>query len=85
MQEQYKWGSKFLENLSSDLAKEFPSVKGFSYRNLKNIRQWVTFWDRDEIGKQLVSQLCQVPWGHNIVIIQKSKNIQEAIFYIQKI
>jgi len=64
MQEQYKWGSKFLENLSNDLSKEFPTIKGFSYRNLKNIRQWVAFWNRDEIGKQVVSQLCQVPWGH---------------------
>ena len=82
MQEQYKWGSKFLEKVLNDLAKEFPSVKGFSYRNLKNIRQWVNFWD-NEIGKQVVSQLCQVPWGHNIVIIQKCKDIKEAIYYVQ--
>ena len=27
----------------------------------------------------------QVPWGHNILIFTKSKNIQEALFYIQKI
>ena len=39
VQKEYKWGSKFLENLSKDLSKEFPDVKGFSYRNLKNIRQ----------------------------------------------
>jgi len=82
VQKEYKWGSKFLENLSKDLSKEFPDVKGFSYRNLKNIRQWVTFWNNAK-GKQLVSQLFQIPWGHNIVIIQKCKNIDEAIFYVQ--
>ena len=54
LQTNYKWGSKFLENLSKDLSKEFSDVKGFSYRNLKHIRQWVKFWD-NEIGKQLVS------------------------------
>jgi len=33
------------------------------------------------IGQQLVDQ---IPWGHNIVIITKSKDINEALFYIQK-
>ena len=56
VQKEYKWGSKFLANLSKDLSKEFPDVKGFSYRNLKNIRQWVNFWDNEK-GKQVVSQL----------------------------
>ena len=81
VQKEYKWGSKFLENLSKDLSKEFPDVKGFSYRNLKNIRQWVKFWNNEK-GKQVVSQLFQIPWGHNIVIIQKCKNIDEAVFYV---
>ena len=82
VQKEYKWGSKFLENLSKDLSKEFPYVKVFSYRNLKNIRQWVKFWNNEK-GKQVVSQLFQIPWGHNIVIIQKCKNIDEAVFYIR--
>ncbi len=25
----------------------------------------------------------QIPWGHNIVIIQKCKDINEAIFYVE--
>jgi|GEM_PF-4650288 len=29
----------FLQTLSADLCKEFPTMKGFSYRNLKSIRQ----------------------------------------------
>jgi len=83
VQEYYIWGSKFLENLSKDLSKEFPDLKCFSYRNLKNIRQWVWFWDKKEIWKQVISQLFQIPWEHNIVIIQKCKNIQETIYYIK--
>ncbi|ABE52141.1 PDDEXK nuclease domain-containing protein [Methanococcoides burtonii] len=34
--------------------------------------------------QQAVAQLTQVPWGHNIVIISKCKNLNEALFYIQK-
>ena len=50
-QQEYKWGSGFLEKLSRDLSAEFPDVKGFSYTNVKNIRQWFVFW------QQLVGEL----------------------------
>lgn len=75
------WGSGFLEQLSKDLSLEFPDMQGFSHRNLKYIKQWFLFYSK---GKQAVAQLLQVPWGHNIVIIQKSHNIEEATFYIHK-
>ncbi len=34
--------------------------------------------------KQDISQIIQIPWGHNIVVITKIKNVDEAIFYVQK-
>lgn len=89
MQEEHKWGSGFLEKLSRDLSAEFPDVKGFSHRNLKYIRQWFLFWQQvvaqfeNEKRKQVVSQIFMIPWGHNIVILQKCKNIDEAIYYVQ--
>ena len=100
-QQEYKWGSGFLEKLSRDLSAEFPDVKGFSYTNVKNIRQWFVFWQQlvgelkttksqQLVGessvdktKQIVSQIFMIPWGHNIAIIQKCKNIDEAIYYVQ--
>lgn len=52
------WGDGFLKQISHDLHEAFPSVKGFSYRNLKYMRQWVQFWSSDaEIGQQPVAQL----------------------------
>ena len=51
------WGDGFLKQLSSDLAEEFPEMKGFSYRNLKSIRQLYLYYSQEDmIGKQLVSQ-----------------------------
>lgn len=35
-----KWGNKVIEQLSTDLQKELPGLRGFSYRNLKNMRQF---------------------------------------------
>lgn len=76
------WGDGFLLQMSRDLQAEFPDMKGFSKRNLELIRQWYRFWsEQPAIAKQLVAQ---IPWGHNLVIISKIKNIEEAAFYVQK-
>jgi predicted nuclease of restriction endonuclease-like (RecB) superfamily len=81
-----KWGEGFLLKLSQDLMLEFPGIKGFSKRNLELIRQWYLFYKQETaIAKQAVSQLTQIPWGHNIAIIAKCKNIQEALYYVQNI
>lgn len=82
-QQNSSWGDGFLTQLSQDLIHEFPDIKGFSLRNLKYIRQWVQFWQGAlAIGQQAVAQLCQIPWGHNIVIISKCQNVEEACFYL---
>ncbi len=44
MQKNSQWGDGFLNQLSQDLMAEFPEVKGFSYRNLKYVRQWYSFY-----------------------------------------
>lgn len=90
-QTQWEWGSGFLRQLSADLMLEFPEMKGFSASNLKYIRQWHLFWAADAIGqqpvgqfaKQPVSQILAIPWGHNLAIIAKCKQHDEALFYVQ--
>ncbi|MDM8524633.1 PDDEXK nuclease domain-containing protein [Desulfococcaceae bacterium HSG8] len=84
-QKSAKWGDGFLKQLSKDLSSEFPDMKGFSKRNLELIRQWYVFYNQEDlIAKQAVSQLVQIPWGHNIAIISKCKNLDEAFFYVQR-
>ena len=34
-------------------------------------------------SQQVVGQITSIPWGHNIAIIAKCKNIDEALFYVQ--
>ena len=77
------WGKGFLNQLSRDLMAEFPDMKGFSARNLRFIRQWVLFWiDDSAIWQQAVAKLALIPWGHNQVIINKCKSIQEGLYYV---
>lgn len=61
-QEKTNWGSKFLNQLSADLQREFPEVKGFSLTNIKYIRQWYLFYNQQVIiGQQVVDQLKNEP------------------------
>ncbi len=79
------WGDGLLAQISADLKSEFQNIQGFSVRNLKYMRQWFLFWNIDnQIGQQLVAQIFKIPWGHHIAIIAKIKNIEEAVFYLQK-
>jgi predicted nuclease of restriction endonuclease-like (RecB) superfamily len=90
-QTQVDWGAGFLKQLSADLMSEFPEQKGFSASNLKYIRQWHLFWAPAAIGqqpvgqiaKQPVSQIFSIPWGHNLAIIAKCKQHDEALYYVQ--
>ncbi len=60
-QEKSKWGEAIIRELSNDLIKEFPEMKGFSKTNIFNIRKWYLFYkDSNEKIQQLVGQL---PWG----------------------
>lgn len=86
-----KWGDAFLSTMSKDLRRAFPNVSGFSVQNLKSIRYWYKFYNSDENGLQLVSQIEMVekmvksiPWGHNQRIAYKCNSIPEALFYVQK-
>ncbi len=93
-QKNSNWGDGFIKQLSKDLSSEFPDMKGFSYSNLKYIKQWYRFWYQtdtlsDKKGQQVVDQLqtnliFQIPWGHNLVIISKTKFVEKALFYAQK-
>lgn len=59
----------------------FIIIGGNTVSNLKYIRQWYLYFEKSQ---QIVGQITQIPWGHNIVIITKIKNVDEAIFYVQK-
>jgi predicted nuclease of restriction endonuclease-like (RecB) superfamily len=77
----YNWGDKLIDQISLDLKEKFPEMKGFSTRNIKYCRNFYSFYSSSSIGQQLVAQ---IPWGHNILIFSKSKDSNEAHFYIQQ-
>lgn len=80
-QENSKWGSKVIEQLAKDLKQSFPDMTGFSARNLKYMRYFAESWPEFAIGQQAVAQ---IPWGHNILLLQKLKTIDERLWYANK-
>lgn len=80
-QEREGWGAKIIERLAKDLRAEFPDMKGFSPRNLKYMRKFAETWPDEQFVQQLVAQL---PWGHNVRILDQLKTPEEREWYIRK-
>ncbi|MFK7864209.1 MAG: YhcG family protein [Pseudohongiellaceae bacterium] len=80
-QKEEGWGSKVIVQLSRDLKREFPKMSGFSQTNLKYMRTFAEAWPDWAIGQQLVDQ---IPWSHNMVILQQIKEPEVRIWYIKK-
>jgi len=76
-----KWGNKFIENLARDIKLEFPSVSGYSTRNLKYMSKLALEYSDSEFVQQLVAQ---IPWGHNIILLDKIDDIKIRRWYIEK-
>ena len=84
-----KWGDGIIEQLSQDLKTNFPDMSGFSSRNLWYMKKWYSFYSQPDTKlPQVVAEIEKlffaVPWGHQRCIIDKIKNIKEAVFYINK-
>ena len=80
-QEADGWGSQVIKRLSDDLRRDFPESSGFSPRNLNNMRAFAGCYPDRAIVQQVVAQL---PWGHNIQLLQKVKDPDERQWYAQQ-
>lgn len=75
------WGNKFIDNLSYDIQIAFPERKGYSVRNLKYMAKFATRFSDRKIVQEV---LAQIPWGHNIVLLDKVADMDERKWYIKK-
>jgi predicted nuclease of restriction endonuclease-like (RecB) superfamily len=71
------WGSGFFEQLSKDLKKEFPGLKGFSYSNLKYCKQFYLFYTQEfSIRQQLVGELKILGNKETVILQQPVEELQ---------
>lgn len=75
------WGAKVIEKLSVDLRHEFPELKGFSRSNLMYMRAFAEAYEDEAIIQRCVGQL---PWRHNIALLEKLKSLEMRLWYGKK-
>jgi predicted nuclease of restriction endonuclease-like (RecB) superfamily len=80
-QKEAKWGDKVLENLSKDLSDAFPDMKGFSKRNIFYMRSFAEIYPDFQFVQQAAAQ---IPWFHNVAIMQAAKSKEEREFYVKE-
>lgn len=73
------WGKSVVENLSRDIQKEFPGIKGFGARNMWDMARFYAEYQSNEILQPLVAE---ISWSKHIVILTKCKETQQRQFYI---
>lgn len=79
--ENSSWGNKFIDELAIELKISFPNIKGFSVRNLKNMKKYYIECQKSQIV-QTVS--VQIPWSHNILILDKIKEEKKRVWYMNQ-
>ena len=75
------WGNKFIDKLSFELKISFPNQKGYSIRNLKYMK---SFYSEYKENMEFVQLVAQLPWTHNIILIEKVKDKIIRKWYIKK-
>jgi predicted nuclease of restriction endonuclease-like (RecB) superfamily len=75
------WGAKVVGQLAKDLKAEFPDMTGLSRTNLLYMRAFAEAYSDESIVQQVVGQ---IPWGHNVRILDAVKDPEQRIWYIQQ-
>ncbi|MEO5649808.1 MAG: DUF1016 N-terminal domain-containing protein [Ginsengibacter sp.] len=93
-----KWGAKVMEQISNDLQKELPGLRGFSATNIKRMRVFYEGWETyiivgsstiNPISPTASDQFNQyfftISFSHHYELISKTKSLEERLFYMSKI
>ena len=75
-----KWGAKVIENISEEISRTNPTLKGFNRRGLYRMMQFYETYKDNEIVSTLLSQ---ISWSNNLTKQWKKKNfILECVLKI---
>lgn len=79
--EREKWGKSIVEQLSKDLQTEHPGIRGFSARNIWNMKNFYEFYSKNEKLQPLVAE---IGWTQNCLILEKCKDMHQIEYYLRK-
>ena len=76
------YGSGVVKRLSVDLKMEFPDM-GLSPRNLWYMKRYYERYFQANI--KLQQSVALLPWGHNILLLDKELPLEQVLFYSQEV
>ena len=77
----WKYGNSFINQLSIELRLEFPNMKGFSTRNLRRMR---IFYNEYKDIQNWPLSVANLPWTHNCILIDRIKEYDKRMWYAEK-
>jgi predicted nuclease of restriction endonuclease-like (RecB) superfamily len=80
-QKKFGWGSSVITQLSKDIKADFPTVKGYSERNLGYMKKFATEYHDFPI---LQTPSAKITWSHNTTLLDKCKTKEERLWYASK-
>ena len=77
----FKWENKFVDTLALELKISFPSLKGFSARNLNYMK---AFYEEYKDKDEFLHLGAKIPWKHNLKLIEKVKDFIIRKWYMER-
>jgi len=74
-----EWGEEIVDNLADYISKTNHEIKGLNRRGLFRMRQ---FYDAYVNYSKVSPLVTQLNWSNNLLILSKTKSIEEKEFYI---
>ena len=92
------WGDAVVERLAHDLRHAFRDLEGFSPRNIWRMRAFFLAWSGPptkltqavsetggrQAAKKLPQAVSEIPWGHNIVLLQQLERAEDRLWYAEQ-
>lgn len=80
LKENSNYGDKITTKASDFMKNNYPTIKGFTKRNIERMIQFYSTYKDDEIATPLVTQLS---WTNNLLILSGAKSKEERHFYLK--
>lgn len=86
-QQQDGWGKAVVDRLAGDIQQSFPGISGFSPRNVWRMRAFFLAYvpesSRNANASILPQAVAEIPWGHNIVLLERIKDLTARLWYVK--
>ena len=76
------WGDGVVKQLADYIAKNAPEAKGFSNKNLWRMKQFYETYNG--VDEKLSPLVRQISWTNNLIILSRTKTIEEKEFYLKE-